>query len=283
MKKEKLIENTLLVVASGTIIVLGVISLVIFVWGLPIIFKTGVFNFLFGTSWLPSKKVFGILPMIVGSIQVTLGALLFSVPLGLGCAIFLAEFAPKRVANFVRPAIQLLAGIPSVVYGFIGLIIVVPLIRTYFGGPGLSILAGSIILGIMVLPTMISISQDSLEAVPRPYKEGSLALGATHWQTITRVILPSASSGIFAGTILGIGRAVGETMATIMVVGNAPVIATSILKPARTLTSNIALEMAYASGEHRLALFATGVVLFIFIMLLNILAGVVARRKVSRS
>lgn len=281
--KEKIIENILMVVASATILVLTVITLVIFVWGVPLIFKTGFFNFLLGRTWRPSQKIFGILPMIIGSVQVTLGALIFSVPLGVGCAIFLAEFAPKKVANFIRPAIQLLAGIPSVVYGFMGLIIVVPLVRTYFGGPGLSIFTGAVILGIMVLPTIISISQDSIEAVPRTYKEGSLALGATHWQTIVRVILPGASSGIFAGVILGIGRAVGETMATIMVVGNAPVITASIFKPVRTLTSNIALEMAYASGEHRLALFATGVVLFVFIMFLNILAGFTAKRKISGS
>lgn len=270
-------------VASGTIIILSVITFVIFIWGGPIIFKTGFFKFLFGRNWQPSKNIYGILPMIVGSIEVTLGALVFSVPLGVGCAVFLAEISPKKIARFIRPAIQLLAGIPSVVFGFIGLIVVVPFIRVYFGGPGLSILAGSVILGVMVLPTIISISQDSLEAVPRPYKEGSLALGATHWQTITKVILPAAKSGILAAIILGIGRAVGETMATIMVVGNAPVITFSVFKPVRTLTSNIALEMAYASGEHRLALFATGVVLFVFIMFLNILAGLVGRGKVSQN
>jgi phosphate transport system permease protein len=191
----------------------------------------------------------------------------------------LAEFAPKKLSNLVRPAIQLLAGIPSVVYGFWGLIFIVPAIRNYLGGPGLSILAGSIILAIMILPTVISISEVSLLALPPLLKEGAFALGATHWQTIRSVLLPAAKSGILASIILGIGRAVGETMAVIMVLGNAVALPSSILDPARTLTTNIGIEMGYASGEHQQALFATGIVLLVIIMLLNSAAQYAIRRK----
>jgi phosphate transport system permease protein len=234
--------------------------------------KHGPGSFLFGTRWAPTKGGFGLLPMIASSVIVTLGAMVIAVPLGLSCAIFLSEIAPRRVANFVRPAIQLLAGIPSVVFGFIGILIVVPLIRNYLGGPGLSVLAATIILGIMVLPTLISIAEDAIEAVPRPYKEGAMALGCTHSQAIFGVMLPAARGGILAAVILAMGRAVGETMAVIMVIGNAAIVPQSPLDPARTLTSNIALEMGYAAGEHQQALFATGVVLFVFIMLLNSIA-----------
>lgn len=282
LNKEKTIEYLLLVLALAAISVLATIAIVIFVWGLPIFVKVGIGKFLFGTKWAPTRGVFGIFPMIIGSLVVTLGALLISVPLGLACAVFLSEIAPKKVSRVVRALIQLLAGIPSVVYGFVGLVFLVPFIRSELGGPGLSVLAASCILGIMVLPTVISISQDSIEVVPRSYKEGSLALGATHWQTIRRVLLPAAKSGIFAGVILGMGRAIGETMCTIMVIGNAIQIPTSPLSPARTLTSNIALELAYAAGDHRLALFATGLVLFIFIMVLNITANFAFRPKTTK-
>jgi phosphate transport system permease protein len=217
--------------------------------------------------------------MIVGSISVTLGAVILGVPIALCCAIFLAEFAPVLMRNLLRPAIQMLAGIPSVVYGFWGLVFVVPAIRNYLGGPGLSILAGSIILAIMILPTVISISEVSLLSLPPLYKEGALALGATQWQTIRRVLVPAAKSGIVAAIILGVGRAVGETMAVIMVLGNAVALPSSILDPARTLTTNIGIEMGYASGEHQQALFATGIVLLIIIMILNSVAQLAFRRK----
>jgi phosphate transport system permease protein len=217
--------------------------------------------------------------MIVGTVLVTLGAIILGVPVALCCSIFLAEFAPTRLRNLVRPAIQLLAGIPSVVYGFWGLIFIVPAIRNYLGGPGLSILAGSIILAIMILPTIISISEVSMLALPRLLKEGAFALGATHWQTIHGVLLPAAKSGILAGIILGIGRAVGETMAVIMVLGNSVALPESILDPARTLTTNIGIEMGYASGEHQQALFATGIVLLVIIMILNSVAQFAVRRK----
>ncbi len=210
---------------------------------------------------------------------VTGGALSLGVPLGLSCAVFLVEFSPIRIRRVLKPAIELLAGIPSVVYGFLGVLFLVPLIRDHLGGPGLSLLAGAIILGIMILPTVISISIDALEAVPRTYREGSLALGATTWQTVHMVVIPAARSGIVAAIILGMGRAIGETMAVIMVAGNAVSLPSSILDPVRTLTSNIAMEMGYASGDHQQALFATGVILFVMIMILNLAAARFSRRK----
>ena len=205
--------------------------------------------------------------------------MVIGVPLGLSCAIVLAEFSPNRLKLILKPTFELLAGIPSVVYGFLGVIWLVPLIRNYLGGPGLSLLAAAIILGIMILPTIISISIDALSAVPSLYRDGSIALGATQWQTVRRVVLPAASSGIITAVILGMGRAVGETMAVIMVAGNALKMPTSVLDPVRTLTSNIALELGYAAGRHREALFATGIVLFVIIMILNLSATLVTRRR----
>jgi phosphate ABC transporter permease protein PstC len=197
----------------------------------------------------------------------------------LSCAVFLTEFSSKKLRRIIKPIIELLAGIPSVVYGFMGVVLLVPFIRRTFGGPGLSVLAGAVILGIMILPTIISITIDSLLAVPPAYREGSIALGATRWQTTKMVLFPAARSGIVASIILGMGRAVGETMAVIMVAGNAVAVPGSLLSPVRTLTSNIALEMGYASGEHRQALFATGVILFVIIMILNTIANVTSSRK----
>ena len=276
---EKTSERLFLFIALSTLSALSLITVFIFVEGLPIIAKVGFFNFVFGMDWAPSQGKFGIFPMIIGTVSVTLGATILGVPIAVCCSIFLAEFAPAMLGNIVRPAIQLLAGIPSVVYGFWGLLFIVPTIRNYLGGPGLSILAGSIILGIMILPTVISISEVSLLSLPRQYKEGALALGLTHWQTIRTVLLPAAKSGIVAAIILGIGRAVGETMAVIMILGNAVAIPQSILDPARTLTTNIGIEMGYASGEHRQALFATGIVLLSIIMILNAIAQYVTRKK----
>jgi phosphate ABC transporter permease protein PstC len=216
--------------------------------------------------------------MIVGSLWLTFGSLVVGVPLGLAVAIFMVELAPPSLATVMRPAIQLLAGIPSVIYGFIGLTILAPLVRSTLGGPGLSVLTGAIILGIMILPSVIAISEDAMRAVPRSLRDGALALGETHWQVITGIIVPTARSGIVAGVILGMGRALGETMAVIMMIGNALVIPLSPLQSATTLTSNIGLELAYASGAHRSALFATGVVLFVLIMILNAVATTVVRR-----
>jgi len=280
--REFLIEKLLLIAALSSVAMLALIAVFVFVEGTPIMAKEGVLHFLLGRRWAPTKDAFGILPMIVGSIWVTLGALVIAGPLGLACAVFLVEIASRRVADFVRPAIQVLAGIPSVVYGFVGIVVLVPLVRERLGGPGLSLLSAAIILGIMVLPTVISISQDAIEAVPRSYREGALALGCTQWQTISRVVVPAARPGITAAIVLGMGRAIGETMAVIMVVGNAVKLPTSPLDPARTLTSNIALEMAYAAGAHREALFATGVVLFVFIMALNTLANLRLGRRRRR-
>jgi phosphate transport system permease protein len=276
---EKLTKRIFLLIALSALSVLALITIFILIEGVPIIVKVGVFNFVFGMVWAPSLGLYGIFPMIIGSVAVTLGAVILGVPIAICCSIFLAEFAPPVMSNIVRPAIQLLAGIPSVVYGFWGLLFIVPFIRNYLGGPGLSILAGSIILAIMILPTVISISEVSLIALPRPYKEGALALGLTQWQAIHAVQLPAAKSGIVAAIILGIGRAIGETMAVIMVLGNAVAIPQSILDPARTLTTNIGIEMGYASGDHQQALFATGIVLLIIIMIINASAQYVTRSK----
>ncbi len=239
----------------------------------------GLGHFLLGRTWAPLEGQFGILPFIIGSFWVTLGALVLGVPLGVACAVYIAQFAPRRWALVLKPAIELLAGIPSVVYGFLGVMWLAPLVREYLGGPGLSILSASCVLAIMILPTIVGISIDALQAVPKSFREGSLALGATDWQTTSRVLLPAARSGILAGVILGMGRAVGETMAVIMISGNATQIPGSPLDSVRTLTANIAIEMGYAVGDHRRALFATGVVLFFFIMLLNTLALKVSKRR----
>ena len=278
-RNDRLIRLALLVVAFSAVSVLLVITIFIVQQGTPIMFKYGLKSFLAGGNWYPSEKVFGLWPMIVGSLFVTAGALVIGIPFGLACAIVLTEFSSKRVRRVIKPVIELLAGIPSVVYGFMGVIILVPFIRQTVGGPGLSILAASIVLGIMILPTIISISVDSLQAVPPSYREGSIALGATRWQTVKMVLFPAARSGIIASIILGMGRAIGETMATIMIAGNAAEIPRSLLAPVRTLTSNIALEMSYATGEHREALFATGVILFVIIMVLNTVANATSSRR----
>lgn len=279
MKKERFIERILLFLALSSIGSLLLITVFIFLEGVPLIAHTGLENFLLSSHWAPTRGHFGILAMIISSVFVTLGAMVLGVPLGLACAIVLAEFSPQPVKTVLKPTLELLAGIPSVVYGFLGVVWLVPLIRNYLGGPGLSLLAGAVILGIMILPTVISISIDALSAVPALYRDGSVALGATNWQTVRRVVLPAASSGIITAVILGMGRAIGETMAVIMVAGNALKIPTSILDPVRTLTSNIALELGYATGRHREALFATGIVLFIIIMILNLSATVITRRR----
>lgn len=268
-----------LVAVSGMtcFIVLLAIAVFIFKDGLPAFQEIGITDFLFGTVWRPGQEQYGILAMIVGSVVVTIGSLLLAVPLGIACAILLAEVAPYRVRMILRPAIELLVGIPSVVYGLVGLVLLVPSIRE-IGGSGFSVLAASIVLMAMVLPTIISISEDSIRAVPESYKEGALALGATHWQTIWRVLLPAARSGIGAAIVLGMGRAVGETMAMIMVIGNSIIIPKTPLDPARTLTGNIAVEISYATGIHESALFATGIVLFLFIIILNSIAVLSLKR-----
>lgn len=277
--KEKIIEKVLTILAFSAIGVLLLITIFIFKEGLPLILKTGLKDFLFNAKWAPTKGHFGILSMIVSSLAVTLGAIVLGVPLALACAVTLAEFCPPRWLVFLKPTIELLAGIPSVVFGFLGVVLLVPIIREYLGGPGLSLLAASIILAIMILPTITSISIDAIQAVPLLYKEGALAMGATHWQAIHLVLLPAARSGVVTAIILGMARAIGETMAVIMVAGNALEIPHSPLDPVRTLTSTIALEMGYSAGDHRTALFAAGIVLFVFIMALNVLANLLMRKK----
>ena len=283
MRQDRIIGAVLLAVALSAISGLLLITLFIFKEGLPLIGKIGLRQFILSGDWFPSEGKFGIGVMILGSLAVTAGAMVIGVVFGLGCAILLTQFCPPRAVSVMKPSIELLAGIPSVVYGFMGLVILVPLIREHLGGPGLSLLAASIVLGIMVLPTVASISVDALRAVPRPYREGSIALGATEWQTTHMVMLKAARSGIVAAIILGMGRAVGETMAVMMVAGNKVGMFGSLLDPVRTLTSNIALEMGYAAGDHRDALFATGIVLFVIIMILNAIALTVSRRRSRRA
>jgi phosphate ABC transporter permease protein PstC len=285
--KDRLISPVLLAIAFFSITALFVIGLFIFIEGAPIIFKLGISKFILSTKWFPTDQEapqFGILPMIVGSVCVAVGTMIVAVPLGVGCAIYLSEFASRRVVGIVKPAIELLFAIPSVVYGFVGMLFIVPFVRDHLGGAGSGqcILTASFVLGIMVLPVIVGMSTDALQAVPKAYRDGSLALGATSWQTTTMVTLRAARSGILAGVILGMANAIGETMAVIMVIGNAIVIPNSPLDSVRTLTSNIALEMGYATGDHRQALFATGVVLFLIIMCLNTLTRYVTRERVTR-
>jgi phosphate ABC transporter permease protein PstC len=280
--KEKAIHVVLMLLAFSAIAALAVITAFIFKEGVPIIAKVGIKDFIFSSDWYPLEGQFGIFPMIVGSLAVTAGAMVLGVVLGLACAVVLTQFCPQGMVAVIKPSVELLAGIPSVVYGFLGVVILVPLIRDYLGGPGLSVLASSIVLGVMALPTITSISVDALQAVPRSYREGSIALGATEWQTTHRVILKAARSGIVAAIILGMGRAIGETMAVIMVAGNTLDVPHSLLDPVRTLTSNIALEMGYSAGDHRQALFATGVILFVIIMTLNSIALTVSRHRVRK-
>jgi phosphate ABC transporter permease protein PstC len=276
---DRFISRLLFLAACSSTAVLAAIALFIFKEGLPIMARSGLGHFLFGVTWAPLEGEFGIFAFIVGSLVVTAGALLAGVPLGVACAFYLADFAPRSWVTVLKPAIELLAGIPSVVYGFMGVIWLAPIIRTRIGGPGLSILAASCVLAVMILPTIVGVSVDAIQAVPKRFKEGALALGATEWQALWRVEWPASRAGILAGVILGMGRAVGETMAVIMVSGNATEIPHSPLDSVRTLTANIAIEMGYAVGPHRQALFATGVVLFFFIMGLNTVALRFARRR----
>lgn len=275
---ERIIQLFLFLCAIIAVLAVIVISFFIVKEGWPVIQKVGFFDFIFGKQWAPTQQIYGIYPMILGSFYTTLGALILGVPIGLGCAVFLAEIAKPKIANLIRPGIELLAGIPSVVYGLYGLVVIVPFIRKTFNNQGFSILSGSIVLAIMILPTIVNISESAIRSVPKEYKEASLALGGSHWQAIYKVIVPAARSGIIAGIILGMGRAIGETMALIMITGNSTLIPKSILAPVRTLTGNIGIEMGYASGEHQQALFATGIVLFIFIMILNVIANLIPKK-----
>ncbi|NMA80077.1 MAG: phosphate ABC transporter permease subunit PstC [Clostridiales bacterium] len=264
--------------ACISILAVALICVFLFANGVPGMAKIGIFKFISGKVWKPGNNIFGIFPMILGSLYITAGALIIGVPTGIITAIFISRFASARIAKIMRQAISLLAGIPSVVYGFFGLIVVVPLVRDLFDVSGTNILSASIILGIMILPTIIAISEPSLNAVPKSYYEGALALGATHERAVFRVILPAAKSGVAASIVLGVGRAIGEAMAVMMVAGNQARMPKGMLQGVRTLTSNIVMEMGYATDLHRDALIATAVVLFVFILLINILFSVLKRR-----
>lgn len=277
--EEYFIEKGLLLTAISSIIIIGLIVIFIFKEGIPTIQSYGFFNFVFGMNWSPLEGQYGVFPMIIGSLGITLLSLLMAVPLGLLCAIFLAEVAPARIRKILKPTLQTLAGIPSVVYGFFGLILLVPFMRAQFGGTGFSMFTASVILTVMILPIIVSVSEDALRSIPHEYKEASLALGATHWQTIKNVIFPAAIPGVITSVILGMGRAVGETLAIIMVAGNVVQIPGSIFDPVRALTSNIAIEMGYATGLHYNALFATGIVLIFMIIVLLIIANYLHYKK----
>lgn len=275
--REKVFEAIFFAAAAFSIVAVLLICLFLFVNGIPAMKKIGVPDFIFELKWKPGSDLYGIFPMIVGSLYVTFGAVIFGAPIGLMTAVFLAKFCPEKLYKILKPSIEILAGIPSVVYGFFGLMVIVPFMRNVFGGNGSCIFTASLLLGMMILPTIISVSESSLRAVPESYYDGARALGATHERAVFCAMLPAAKSGILAGIILGVGRAVGETMAVIMVAGNQTRIPDSVLKGVRTLTANIVLEMGYATGLHREALIATGVVLFVFILLINLTFNIVSR------
>lgn len=277
--KEKFMEGIFLIAACTSVLAVTLICVFLFANGIPAMKEIGIINFLLGEKWKPSNDIYGILPMILGSIYVTAGAIIIGVPIGILTSVFMANYCPKSIYRFLKSAIELLAGIPSVVYGFFGLVIIVPFIREIFGGHGSSILTASILLGVMILPTIVGVSEAALRTVPSHYYEGALALGATHERSIFFVVLPAAKSGIVAAVVLGIGRAIGETMAVIMVAGNQARMPAGILKGVRTLTANIVIEMGYAADLHREALIATAVVLFVFILIINLSVSLLNRRN----
>ena len=289
--KEIVMQGVFTACACISILAVALICIFLFANGVPTLFKIGPLKFLLGTTWKPGNDIYGILPMILGSIYVTAGAIIVGVPIGLLTAIYMSRFASPRINKVLLPAVQLLAGIPSVVYGFFGMIVMVPAVQAmvksdFFktvlhvkSGKGMSLFTASLLLGIMILPTIITVSKTSLDAVPGSYYEGSLALGATHERSVFFASLPAAKSGILAAIILGVGRAIGETMAVILVAGNQTAIPKSITSGIRTLTSNIVMEMGYAGGLHREALIATGVVLFVFILIINLCFSALKRRK----
>ena len=283
--RENIMHGVFLVCALASILAVALICVFLFANGLPAMREIGFLNFLTGTSWRPGNDIYGILPMIVGSIYITAGAIVIGVPIGLLTAIFMAFYCPKRIYGIFKPCTELLAGIPSIVYGFFGMVVIAPTvldIAKFFGADissGATILSAAILLGIMILPTIIGVSEAALRAVPNAYYEGAVAMGATHERAVFSVMLPAAKSGVLAGIVLGIGRAIGETMAVIMVAGNQPRLTANLLEGIRTMTANIVIEMGYATGLHREALIATGVVLFVFILLINLCFSVLKRRK----
>ena len=278
---EKVMKFVFLISAGISIIAVAMICMFLFASGIPAMAEIGFGEFLLGQKWKPGNDIYGIFPMIIGSIYVTGLSVTIGVPIGILTAIFMSHFCPKPLYKFLKPAIDLLAGIPSVVYGFFGLMVIVPFVRNTFGGSGTSMLSAGLVLGIMILPTVIGVSETSLRAVPKSYYEGSLALGATHERSVFRAVVPAAKSGVMAGVILGVGRAIGETMAVVMVAGNQAIMPKGITKGIRTLTANIVLEMGYAVDLHRQALIATGVVLFVFILIINLCFSILKRRTIK--
>lgn len=287
--KEKLMQGVFFIAACTSVLAVALICVFLFINGVPAMKEIGFVKFLTGTVWRPNNDIYGIFPMIMGSIYVTAGAILIGVPIGILTSVFMAKYCPKQIYPVLKGATELLAGIPSVIYGFFGLVVMVPAIREFGktlrqagilhkGGDGNSILTASLLLGMMILPTIIGVTESNIRAVPSQYYEGSLALGATHEQSIFKVVLPAAKSGAIAGVVLGIGRAIGETMAVIMIAGNQARLPESIFEGVRTMTANIVLEMGYASGLHREALIATGVVLFVFILIINFSVALLNRR-----
>lgn len=277
--KEHVMKFVFLAAACISIAAVALICIFLFANGIPAISEIGFADFIFGTSWKPLNNIYGIFPMILGSIYVTAGSIIVGVPLGVMCAIFMARFCPAKLYRFLKPTINLMAGIPSIVYGFFGLVVLVPFIQWLLPGSGKNIITASILLGIMILPTIISVSEDAIRSVPESYYEGALALGATHERSVFFTLLPAARSGIAAAVILGVGRAIGETMAVVMVAGNQPVIPKSLTSGLRTLTANIVMEMGYAADLHREALIATAVVLFVFILIINFTFSLIRGKK----
>ena len=287
--KEKVMQGVFFIAACTSVLAVALICVFLFINGVPAMKEIGFVKFLTGTVWRPNNDIYGIFPMIMGSIYVTAGAILIGVPIGILTSVFMAKYCPKQIYPVLKGATELLAGIPSVIYGFFGLVVMVPAIREFGktlrqagilhkGGDGNSILTASLLLGMMILPTIIGVTESNIRAVPSQYYEGSLALGATHEQSIFKVVLPAAKSGVIAGVVLGIGRAIGETMAVIMIAGNQARLPESIFEGVRTMTANIVLEMGYASGLHREALIATGFVLFVFILIINFSVALLNRR-----
>lgn len=287
--REKIIEKLILICAAVSIAAVALITIFIFSSGAPVLKDYGILNFIFGKNWSPTSGSYGILPLILGTLGVTIGALIIGIPTGVGCAVFLAEMVKARPAKIFKSAIELLAGIPSVVYGFFGLAVIVPAIREYLvplvqkadpdvSTSGFSIVAGAIILAIMILPTIVSMSENAIKAVPPEFREASLALGADKRETITKVIVPAAKSGIFSSIILAMGRAIGETMAVLLITGNVPQIPGNPLDSAATLTGTIAMEMSYAAPQHQSALFAVGIILFVIIVILNSIAQAIMKK-----
>lgn len=292
MKKhglETFMQGVFFIAACASVLAVALICIFLFVNGVPAMKEIGLFEFLGGVKWRPQNNIYGIFPMILGSIYVTAGAIIVGVPIGILTSVFMAKYCPKRIYPLLKGATELLAGIPSVVYGFFGIVVLVPFVRDLSrslkaigiierASKGSSILTASLLLGVMILPTIIGVTESAIRAVPSAYYEGALALGATHERSIFTVILPAAKSGVLAGVVLGIGRAIGETMAVIMVAGNQPRVAESIMEGVRTLTANIVIEMGYAEGLHREALIATAVVLFVFILIINLSVSLMNRR-----